>query len=438
MDKGTSGETRTEGATPPGTRGLRTAAPHLPLATRLTRHFLIGPRGSGKTTVARLLAERLGWDWVDADDVLEGAARQVDPRDLRGGGRGRFPRQGGGRARGAVRPAALRRLHRRRRGGARGQPGAAAGVGPRRLADRRRRDAMAATAGRRPHRRTPAGADRRRPGGGRGSAARPRGVVRGVRRISRCGRRAGRRRPSPPRSPTGTGAESTNAVCLGRLRVPDRRGHRQLPQRLRRPAALREKHPLARLALRPLFPAHPRPRQPPPARLLAARRPLPVLRPIVLRQLFPRRTVHRLRLRRPLLSRNRPQRARPALSERTPVGHRMGTAAVAGVGGVRLPCRPARLPHHHFAVRLPIHGGAAERHGLRHGRRPARGDAVPLAVSRRRRRRSGRRRAYCCRPSRPAFIRGRSGRRSNCRRGCRRAAGSSAWPPAWPGRWREC
>ncbi len=33
--------------------------------------FLIGPRGSGKTTVARLLAGRLGWEWVDADDVLE-------------------------------------------------------------------------------------------------------------------------------------------------------------------------------------------------------------------------------------------------------------------------------------------------------------------------------------------------------------------------------
>jgi shikimate kinase len=32
---------------------------------------LIGPRGSGKTTVARLLAERLDWTWVDADEVLE-------------------------------------------------------------------------------------------------------------------------------------------------------------------------------------------------------------------------------------------------------------------------------------------------------------------------------------------------------------------------------
>jgi shikimate kinase len=33
--------------------------------------FLIGPRGSGKTTVARLLAAALGWDWADADEVLE-------------------------------------------------------------------------------------------------------------------------------------------------------------------------------------------------------------------------------------------------------------------------------------------------------------------------------------------------------------------------------
>lgn len=33
--------------------------------------FLIGPRGSGKSTVARLLAQELGWDWLDADEVLE-------------------------------------------------------------------------------------------------------------------------------------------------------------------------------------------------------------------------------------------------------------------------------------------------------------------------------------------------------------------------------
>jgi len=33
--------------------------------------FLIGYRGTGKTTVARLLAERLGWQWRDADALLE-------------------------------------------------------------------------------------------------------------------------------------------------------------------------------------------------------------------------------------------------------------------------------------------------------------------------------------------------------------------------------
>jgi shikimate kinase len=33
--------------------------------------FLIGPRGSGKSTVAQALAKRLGWEWCDADEVLE-------------------------------------------------------------------------------------------------------------------------------------------------------------------------------------------------------------------------------------------------------------------------------------------------------------------------------------------------------------------------------
>ena len=33
--------------------------------------FLIGYRGTGKSTVARLLAEQLGWAWLDADAVLE-------------------------------------------------------------------------------------------------------------------------------------------------------------------------------------------------------------------------------------------------------------------------------------------------------------------------------------------------------------------------------
>ncbi|TWT48315.1 shikimate kinase [Botrimarina hoheduenensis] len=36
--------------------------------------FLTGYRGSGKSTVARLIAARLGWECVDSDDVIEAEA----------------------------------------------------------------------------------------------------------------------------------------------------------------------------------------------------------------------------------------------------------------------------------------------------------------------------------------------------------------------------
>ncbi len=39
--------------------------------------FLIGPRGSGKTSVAQVLAGRLGWHWLDADALLETRHRQT-------------------------------------------------------------------------------------------------------------------------------------------------------------------------------------------------------------------------------------------------------------------------------------------------------------------------------------------------------------------------
>jgi shikimate kinase len=38
--------------------------------------ILIGYRATGKTTLARLLAERLGWDWIDADVEIERRAQK--------------------------------------------------------------------------------------------------------------------------------------------------------------------------------------------------------------------------------------------------------------------------------------------------------------------------------------------------------------------------
>jgi shikimate kinase len=37
---------------------------------------LIGYRATGKTTLAKLLAERLGWDWIDADVEIERRAEK--------------------------------------------------------------------------------------------------------------------------------------------------------------------------------------------------------------------------------------------------------------------------------------------------------------------------------------------------------------------------
>ena len=41
---------------------------------------LIGYRATGKTTLARLLAERLGWDWIDADVEIERRAGKTITR----------------------------------------------------------------------------------------------------------------------------------------------------------------------------------------------------------------------------------------------------------------------------------------------------------------------------------------------------------------------
>lgn len=39
--------------------------------------FLVGYRGTGKSTVGRLLAGRLGWAFADADDAIEAAGKSI-------------------------------------------------------------------------------------------------------------------------------------------------------------------------------------------------------------------------------------------------------------------------------------------------------------------------------------------------------------------------
>src|SRR5438105_5004584 len=52
--------------------------------------FLIGYRGSGKTTVAAALAERLGWPWIDADTELEQRAAKSIKQIFAEGGENAF------------------------------------------------------------------------------------------------------------------------------------------------------------------------------------------------------------------------------------------------------------------------------------------------------------------------------------------------------------
>src|SRR4051794_13741079 len=52
----------------------QTEMTHPRTMTTPDRVYLIGPRGSGKSTVGRLLAARLGWAFADADEELEARA----------------------------------------------------------------------------------------------------------------------------------------------------------------------------------------------------------------------------------------------------------------------------------------------------------------------------------------------------------------------------
>ena len=52
--------------------------------------FLVGFMGSGKTTVGKLLAERLGWTFADLDDDIEAAAGTTIPEIFETAGEPRF------------------------------------------------------------------------------------------------------------------------------------------------------------------------------------------------------------------------------------------------------------------------------------------------------------------------------------------------------------
>lgn len=52
--------------------------------------FLIGYRGAGKSSVARALAARLGWDALDTDELIEARARQTIEQVFAGQGEPAF------------------------------------------------------------------------------------------------------------------------------------------------------------------------------------------------------------------------------------------------------------------------------------------------------------------------------------------------------------
>ncbi len=52
--------------------------------------YLIGFRGTGKTSAGKLLAQNLGWEFIDADDYLEKKVRKTIKQIFEEGGEGLF------------------------------------------------------------------------------------------------------------------------------------------------------------------------------------------------------------------------------------------------------------------------------------------------------------------------------------------------------------
>jgi shikimate kinase len=59
-------------------------------AGRARRVFLVGMMGAGKTTVGRLLADRLGWRYADSDDAVERRTGRTVRELFEAGGEGAF------------------------------------------------------------------------------------------------------------------------------------------------------------------------------------------------------------------------------------------------------------------------------------------------------------------------------------------------------------
>src|SRR5680860_584741 len=62
------------------------------MASAVSVVALTGFMGSGKTTVGRLVAERLGWSFIDSDDALQKAAGKSIDRIFREEGEEAFRR----------------------------------------------------------------------------------------------------------------------------------------------------------------------------------------------------------------------------------------------------------------------------------------------------------------------------------------------------------
>jgi shikimate kinase len=63
----------------------------MPLSPALAdKVLLVGMMGSGKTTVGRLLAERLGWPHLDSDEIIEATTGRTVPEILRTDGEAAF------------------------------------------------------------------------------------------------------------------------------------------------------------------------------------------------------------------------------------------------------------------------------------------------------------------------------------------------------------